>query len=74
MQKNPQLAKRVKQLRIKQEIGWGMIGQIIAQEFPELEISISTFQGIKIGNQIAGADLCDAAMEYLDEKVENGWN
>jgi len=74
MQKNPQLAKRVRQLRVKQEVGWGIIAQIISQEFPELEISIATFHGVKIGNQPAGAELCDAAMEYFDEKAKDGWN
>ncbi len=74
MQKNPQLAKRVKQLRVEQEVSWGMVGQIISEEFPELEIHIATFQRIKIGNQPAGAKLCDAAMEYFNEKVEDGWN
>ena len=74
MQKNPQLAKRVKQLRVEQEVSWGMVGQIISEEFPELKIHVATFQGIKIGNQPIGAGLCDAAMEYFDEKTEEGWN
>jgi len=74
MQKNPQLAKRVKQLRVEQEFSWGMVGQIISEEFPELKIHVATFHEMKIGNQLVGTELCDAAMKYFDEKIEEGWN
>ncbi len=26
------------------------------------------------GNQITGMELCDAAMDYLNETIQDGWN
>ena len=73
MQKNPKLAERVKQLRVSEEYSWrGVAGQI-AQEYPDI-VEPFEFGGFVGGNQIDGIYLCEAAMEYFNEEVEDGWN
>lgn len=73
MQKNPQLTERVKQLRVKDEYTWRSVADRIAQEFPGI-IETWEYRGILCVNQMDGIDLCDAAMEYFNEDIEDGWN
>lgn len=74
MQKDPQLAKRVRQLRISEDYSWRAVAGQIAKEYPELDINIFDWQGFKCANQIDGMDLCSAARIYFGEEIEDGWN
>ena len=75
MQKNPQLAQRIKQLRVDDDYSWRRIANIISKEFPLLEIKlIYCGHGIYDGKQQDGIDLCNAAMIFFNETVKDGWN
>lgn len=74
MKENPELAKRVKQLRTKEDYTWRAVAEQINQEFPNI-IQTHKFKGVICVNQIDGIDLCSAARVYLGEEVEkDGWN
>lgn len=49
---------------------WRGIARLFAEKYPEF----SANHGIQSGNQIYGMWLCDAAMNLLKQKPEEGWN
>jgi hypothetical protein len=64
---NEELANYIKDLRYnKRNCTWRRVADEVAEKYPEL--------GIIPGNQIEGMLLCNSAMEFLNEKFEDGWN
>ena len=49
---------------------WRGIARLFSEKYPEF----SPNHGIQSGNQIYGMWLCDAAMNLLKQKPEEGWN
>lgn len=49
---------------------WRGVARLFVEKYPEF----SANHNIHIGNQISGMQLCDAAMNLLKQKPEEGWN
>jgi hypothetical protein len=49
---------------------WRGVAQLFVQKYSEF----SDNHSIIAGNQISGMQLCDAAMNLLNQKPEEGWN
>lgn len=49
---------------------WRGVARLFAEKYPEF----SANHNIQSGNQICGMFLCDAAMNLLKQKPEDGWN
>ena len=59
----------VKYLRIKEDGTWRYVCKKYIERYP------FSFYGKYIGgNQLVGMDLCNEAMNVLNEKIEDGWN
>ena len=64
---NQQYAEEIRDLRYKkQSCSWRAVAGDFAEMHPELSICA--------GNQLEGMDLCNKAMEFLGETIEDGWN
>jgi hypothetical protein len=74
MEKYPQLAKRIKQLRTNEGYTWRAIAEQINKEYPKLDINTYNWKNFTCVNQVDGIALCEAAMKYLNETIKNGWN
>lgn len=62
----------IKNLRVREGYSWRAIARDVSAAYPELTVCGNKAENQ--GNQIDGADLCEAAMLLLGEKVEDGWN
>ncbi len=49
---------------------WRGVARLFAEKYPEF----SANHAIEAGNQICGMQLCEAAMNLLKQKPEEGWN
>lgn len=65
-QLNKEQAEFIKELRCSQDYTWRAVARDFTEKYPEIESSTS--------NQYVGMKLCDAAMKFLGETVEQGWN
>jgi hypothetical protein len=65
-------AEFIKDLRVKNGYSWRSVARDVSAKFPELNVSGNIEENW--GNQIDGIALCDAAMKFFNEKVEDGWN
>lgn len=61
-------ANNIRHWRIDENCSWGRISELTWQYFPELRPKIQ-----RIGT-VTGKRLCDSAMEYFGEKIEDDWN
>lgn len=62
----------IKKLRVDNGYSWRAVARDVSEVFHNLkDIGGSP---VKSGNQIHGIALCDAAMNMLNETVEDGWN
>ena len=61
----------IKNIRVNHEYSWRAVARDTKKEFPEMNIDSD---GETYGNQLDGISLCDAAMNLLNENVEDGWN
>jgi len=74
---NKEQAEFVKYLRVNVGNSWRAVARDFQGKYPD----IKTIDGIPIdadkaenrGNQIDGIALCDAAMTFLNETVDDGW-
>ena len=66
-----EIAEFIREQRVKNGSSWRGVGWLTHEKFPCLGI-----KPIEPGwvNQLDGVDLCYAAMEFLGETVEQGWN
>lgn len=74
------LAEDIKQWRVTEGCSWRMVHVKYQEKYvPEDKWSISEelvkhFGVVPNGNQMDGMSLCQNAMIYLGEVVEDGWN
>jgi hypothetical protein len=61
---NEEQANFIKNLRVNEGYTW----RAIASEYSR------KYMDEPSGNQLLGLELCTAAMKFLGEKVEDGWN
>jgi hypothetical protein len=61
----PAKAYFIKSLRIECGYSWGAIAREYALKYPKEEIKVTSPYG---------KEICNAAMNYLDETVDDGWN
>lgn len=59
-------AEFIKDLRVNKDYSWRAVARDFCDKYPNMNIDR--------GNQIDGICLCDAAMKFFNETVENGWN
>lgn len=62
----PAIAEQVKEWRVREHLTWRRVAEVAAAKWPSLDISS--------GNQLDGYELCNAAMDYLHEDLDDGWN
>lgn len=60
-----EIAKEIKDLRINKKLTWRELGEAIKGKYPSLE---------KPDEFESGKFLCESAMNFLNEKVGDGWN
>jgi hypothetical protein len=63
---NKNQAECIKHWRCNLGYSWRGIARLVDDHFPELKANS--------GNQIDGMQLCEDAMNLLNEKVGDGWN
>jgi hypothetical protein len=74
MKKNPDIAGDVRYYRIDNNYSWRMVAGYIGIKYPKLDIAMwSDDPENPSGHQPDGMWLCDAAMKYFKESVEDGW-
>jgi len=74
MKKNSDIAKSVKYYRIDNDYSWRMVAGHIGIEYPDLDIAMwSDDPENPSGHQPDGMWLCDSAMKFFKESVEDGW-
>tara|TARA_R110002124_G_scaffold281430_1_gene455653 strand:+ start:8929 stop:9150 length:222 start_codon:yes stop_codon:yes gene_type:complete len=65
----------IKLLRIKYDYSWRSIAREVDTRYNLKKPFNSTFYTLEANsNQIDGIIYCNQAMEYLNEKIEDGWN
>lgn len=64
-------AEFIKDLRINKEYSWRAVARDTKNKFPKMEIDSD---GETYGNQLDGIALCDAAMRYFNDTIDDGWN
>lgn len=79
---NEELALFIKDLRVTQGYSWRAVDRDFNVKYiPEdkwwcnpaaLKAGFNREQSL--GHQIAGMELCQVAMEFLNEDIEDGWN
>lgn len=65
-------AEFIRDLRINKDYSWRAVARDVSGKFPELGVEGNVEQNR--GNQIDGVALCDAAMKFFNETVDDGWN
>jgi hypothetical protein len=61
-------ANNIKHWRIDEECTFGRISELVWIHFPELRLQME-----RTGS-ISGRYLCEGAMQYFGEQIEDGWN
>lgn len=65
-QLNQEQAEFIKELRCSKDYSWRAVARDFTEKYPDIEPPTS--------NQWIGMELCSAAMKFLGETVEQGWN
>lgn len=71
----PELAAAIRRYRVSQGSSWRGVGARVHDEWPGFDVKpLSWDPQRRWVSQLDGKDICEAAMEYLKEKEEDGWN
>ena len=75
MKKNPKIAEAVRFYRIDEEYSWRSVAGQIGVKYPELDVAMwDDNPEWPSGHQPDGMWLCDSAMKFYNETVDDGWN
>lgn len=66
-----EIADFIREQRVEVGRSWRGVGWVVHEKFPELGIVPISDGWV---NQLDGVDLCAAAMAFLGESVDQGWN
>jgi len=61
-------ARNIRHWRKNEECTFGRVAELVWEYFPELH------NEMKQKGSIVGRELCELAMNFYDEEIEDGWN